>query len=121
MMGNEPESKVTSPALPAIAARHSIPRSHTLRSIPESAQQLIHKLSEAHVLIGRGTEAALKLDSELVSRRHAVLTRKHDEYLLSDMNSSHGVYVNGLRVHSVILRDGDVIQLGDVVLTYSEA
>ena len=37
------------------------------------------------------------------------------------MNSSHGVYVNGMRVNSAILRDGDVIQLGDVVLTYAEA
>ena len=89
--------------------------------MPESAQRLIHKLSAAQVLIGRGRGAALKLDSDLVSRKHAMLRRKHDEYELLDMNSSHGVYVNGMRVNSAILRDGDVIQLGDVILTYAEA
>lgn len=120
-MAKASQSKATQHKALAIMPRKSKTRAHTLRSIPESAQQLIHKLSEAHVVIGRGNDAALKLDSELVSRQHAVLTRKHDEYLLTDMNSSHGVYVNGLRVHSAILRDGDVIQLGDVLLTYAEA
>ena len=105
-----------------VAARKgSSTRVHTLQSIPKSAQKLIHRLSAARVLIGRGREAGLKLDSELVSRTHAMLRRKHDEYELLDMNSSHGVYVNGMRVNSAILRDGDVIQLGDVILTYAEA
>ena len=37
-----------------------------------------------------------------------------------DQNSANGVYLNGTKTHSAVLRDGDQLQLADVVLIYRE-
>lgn len=71
-------------------------------------------------LIGRAGDADIRLKSESVSRHHARVIRRQDEYVIEDLGSSHGVHLNELRVHSAILRDGDVLQLADVVLKYEE-
>jgi hypothetical protein len=53
------------------------------------------------------------LDEE-VSRRHAVIVRAADRYLIEDLGSTNGTFVNGRRVdRPVPLRDGDVIFLGE--------
>ncbi|PZR08081.1 MAG: hypothetical protein DI536_25960 [Archangium gephyra] len=72
------------------------------------------------LVLGRGDKATLLLDSEEVSRAHAKLTRNEGEYTVEDLGSRNGILLNGLRVHSAVLRDGDELQLGDVVLTYRE-
>lgn len=72
------------------------------------------------MVLGRGDKATLQLDSEEVSRAHAKLTRTDGEYTVEDLGSRNGILLNGLRVHSAVLRDGDEVQLGDVVLTYRE-
>ena len=72
------------------------------------------------LVLGRGDKATLLLDSEEVSRAHAKLTRNDGEYTVEDLGSRNGILLNGLRVHSAVLRDGDELQLGDVVLTYRE-
>jgi pSer/pThr/pTyr-binding forkhead associated (FHA) protein len=51
---------------------------------------------------------------------HARLQRLDDEYSVEDLDSRNGVFLNGLRVHSAVLRDGDQLQLGDAVFTYTE-
>ncbi len=79
-----------------------------------------YEITSEKVTIGRGDEMDLRLNSTAVSRLHAMLTRHDGEYTLIDVNSLHGVLLNGVRVHSADLRDGDVIQLADVVLVYEE-
>ena len=74
---------------------------------------------DAH-LVGRAGDADIKLVSESVSRHHARLTRRQDEYSIEDLESQHGIYLNGLRVQSAVLRDGDALQLADVILRYEE-
>ncbi len=71
-------------------------------------------------VLGRGDKATLLLDSEEVSRAHAKITRVDGEYTIEDLGSRNGITLNGLRVHAAVLRDGDEVQLGDVVLTYRE-
>lgn len=72
------------------------------------------------IILGRGEKATLTLDSEEVSRAHAKLTRTDGEYTIEDMESRNGIVLNGLKVHAAVLRDGDQVQLGDVVLSYRE-
>lgn len=72
----------------------------------------------APLLIGRGQAGAW--DSPQVSRRHAIIERQADgTYLLRDLGSTNGTYVNGQRVHLHTLRRGDVIQIGPFKLFYS--
>ncbi len=77
-------------------------------------------LDANELILGRGDKATLPLDSEEVSRQHAKLTRLEGEYTIEDCGSRNGILLNGLKVHSAVLRDGDQVQLGDVVLNYRE-
>jgi pSer/pThr/pTyr-binding forkhead associated (FHA) protein len=77
-------------------------------------------LTADEVVVGRSLQASISLDSGLLSRRHALLRRNGPEYALQDLGSANGVFVNGLRVHSVVLCQGDTIQIGDVVLVFHE-
>lgn len=70
------------------------------------------------VIIGRASEAQLSINSGAVSRRHALLRRSDDHYTCVDLGSSNGIYVNGQRVNSKQLHDGDILQVGDTLFLY---
>lgn len=71
------------------------------------------------LVIGRDSSCDLVLQSELVSRRHAVLYEEGGEFILQDLNSGNGTLVNGQRRSHYSLRDGDVVQFADVVCTFT--
>jgi pSer/pThr/pTyr-binding forkhead associated (FHA) protein len=104
-------------ARPAVAAPSAT--AHSLEII-EGPQRTRLMLRAATHVIGRGRDADLKVDSEELSRSHAKLDRKHGEYSIHDLGSRNGIFLNGLRIHSAVLRDGDILQLGDVQLRYRE-
>jgi hypothetical protein len=69
-------------------------------------------------LIGRGSEAAVRLDRDLgVSRRHAEIYERNGQLRIRDLKSAHGTSVNGLRVEDQLLNTGDRIQVGTTVLS----
>ena len=49
-----------------------------------------------------------------------LLKKIGDEYACTDMESHNGVFLNGVKIHSATLREGDTIQIGDVILIYHE-
>jgi pSer/pThr/pTyr-binding forkhead associated (FHA) protein len=100
--------------------RPQVSRPHLLevKSGPGSPARYV--LSEPSYVIGRGERATLELQSEEVSRQHATLTRTDGEYTIEDLGSRNGIILNGLKVHAALLRDGDELQLGDVILSYRE-
>jgi pSer/pThr/pTyr-binding forkhead associated (FHA) protein len=67
---------------------------------------------------GRSPSADIVLDHVTVSRRHAVFSTEDEGIVLLDDRSRNGVLVNGERVGRALLRDGDVIHLGEVVMRY---
>ncbi|MBN2191294.1 MAG: FHA domain-containing protein [Polyangiaceae bacterium] len=71
-------------------------------------------------VVGRSLQAHFTIDSSRISRQHFTLRRQGPDYLLTDLDSANGVFLNGVRVHSAVLRDGDMVQIGDVVLLYRE-
>jgi PAS domain S-box-containing protein len=63
--------------------------------------------------IGRGAEAEIHLVDDGLSRRHARVRRQADgEYSLIDLGSRNGSLLNGVRVTSEVLREGDQIHIG---------
>lgn len=98
--------------------RSSRPHLLEVKSGPGTAARYV--LSEKSYVLGRGTQATIELPSEEVSRQHASLTRTEDEYTIEDLGSRNGIILNGLKVHAAVLRDGDEVQLGDIILTYRE-
>jgi pSer/pThr/pTyr-binding forkhead associated (FHA) protein len=77
-------------------------------------------LSGAEAVIGRSSQVNICIDSELLSRRHAEVRKRASEYRLTDLDSSNGVFLNGVRVHSAALHGGDTIQIGDCVFVFHE-
>jgi pSer/pThr/pTyr-binding forkhead associated (FHA) protein len=72
------------------------------------------------LVLGRGGKADILVDSEEVSRDHARFVRIDDEYQVEDAESRNGVYLNGVKVHLALLREGDELQFGDLLYVYRE-
>ncbi|MGH2865333.1 MAG: FHA domain-containing protein [Solirubrobacteraceae bacterium] len=85
---------------------------------PERA--LVIALTGEAMHIGRGLSADLRLDESSVSRRHAILVPRSSGARILDDRSSNGTFVNGRRVQQAVLRNGDVVTIGRVVMRYLE-
>lgn len=67
--------------------------------------------------IGRGEDVAVRIRDRAVSRRHARLRCTPEGYVLEDLRSPNGVYINGERLGGMQTLDpGDVLELGHTVL-----
>jgi pSer/pThr/pTyr-binding forkhead associated (FHA) protein len=71
------------------------------------------------VNIGRGSENQLVLDDLRVSRKHAQLRFINGHFVIFDLNSSGGTYINGQRIVQSVLYTGDVISLAGLPLIFS--
>jgi predicted component of type VI protein secretion system len=69
-------------------------------------------LTTAQLTIGRSSACELVLGDDTVSRRHAELRIEDGRWLLKDLGSSNGTFVNGRRVVEAEVRSGDVVHLG---------
>jgi two-component system NtrC family sensor kinase len=77
------------------------------------------RTTDQTVLIGRGSDQ-VPLTDQTVSRRHAELTCTEGAWILRDLNSANGTYVNGTRIQEPTrLKNGDQIKLGSTLLVYS--
>jgi pSer/pThr/pTyr-binding forkhead associated (FHA) protein len=75
-------------------------------------------LEGERTLVGRSPDCDVFLDDVTVSRKHAVLLRRGDGFVIEDQGSLNGVFVNRRRVESGELSDGDELQIGKYRLTY---
>ena len=77
-------------------------------------------LSTALIKIGRRLDNDLVIDDPRVSRQHLRLLASRGKYILHDLNSTAGTYVNGIKVQDHSLQPGDVINVAKVELIYGE-
>jgi hypothetical protein len=68
------------------------------------------------VRIGRATDNDLVLRDERVSRHHAAVVPRRGTFVFTDLGSTNGSVVNGVRVTEVVLGDADAIRIGDCTL-----
>ena len=66
--------------------------------------------------IGRASECELSLDDDKSSRKHCKVFSLGRIYFLEDNHSTNGTYVNGSKVQTVGLQEGDLLQVGETVL-----
>ncbi|MBN1551554.1 FHA domain-containing protein [bacterium] len=62
--------------------------------------------------IGREKYNDIVLNDLMVSRQHALLCWENDVFVLKDLNSRNGTFLNGKKISSVALKDGDIIKIG---------
>jgi pSer/pThr/pTyr-binding forkhead associated (FHA) protein len=99
--------------------------SEEIDNIPENAFLIIegvkvHPLNESVVNIGRRLENQLVIDDPRVSRNHAQLRAIKGRFVLFDLNSTGGTFVNGQRTSQTVLYPGDVISLAGVALIFGQ-
>ncbi len=75
-------------------------------------------LKQAVVNIGRSSSNQIIIDDPRVSRSHAQLRQIKGEYILFDLSSKGGTFVNGSKVSQCTLNSGDVISLAGVPIIY---
>src|SRR5215207_8924046 len=72
------------------------------------------------VTVGRSKDCQIRSDDPTVSRKHAMLRRDAGQWIVEDLHSAHGVLLAGRKVTRHVLRVGDVLHLGTLVLTVEE-
>jgi pSer/pThr/pTyr-binding forkhead associated (FHA) protein len=74
-------------------------------------------LASAPLLIGRGTDAAIRLDDDYVSTRHARIARSGDQWFVEDLGSTNGTYVGARRItQPTVLGLGSQVRIGKTIL-----
>ncbi|MHA7239047.1 FHA domain-containing protein [Arthrobacter sp. TMS1-12-1] len=140
--GNGEEPNMTSPettsiALPPQAAEIELERHLTreeqgsVAALPAGSALLIaHSgpnagarflLDEDVTKAGRHPNADIFLDDVTVSRQHAEFRRSENGFMVVDTRSLNGTYVNNDRVDSIVLRNGNEVQIGKFRLTFYAA
>lgn len=71
-------------------------------------------------VIGRGADADVRLADQAVSRRHAEIRFTEGVAMLNDLRSTNGTRVNGARITTSELADGDEVRVGETVLVFHE-
>ncbi len=69
------------------------------------------------VLIGRGAGTDVSFSDKWTSRRHCEIDQVGSQFILRDLNSRHGTFVNGRATVETVLSCGDRISVGMNVLT----
>ncbi len=80
----------------------------------------VYPLEADEIIIGRGEENEIVLNIAEVSRTHAVLTKAEEGFMIKDLKSTNGTYVDKKKVgEKYLLKPGDTIMLGDAIyMTY---
>ncbi|MBI9115397.1 FHA domain-containing protein [Sanguibacter suaedae] len=95
------------------AAVAALPRSSALLIMQRGQSAGSRFLLDAErTVAGRSEHADIFLDDVTVSRKHAEFVRELDDFLVRDIGSLNGTYVNRTRIESALLRAGDEVQIG---------
>ncbi|MCA9873423.1 MAG: FHA domain-containing protein [Ardenticatenaceae bacterium] len=80
-----------------------------------------HHLVNDSTIIGRALDSDIVITSKRISREHAQIRREGWRVFLEDLGSTNGTYLNNERIlEPMQLRDGDQIQVGDVLFTFHD-
>ena len=79
-----------------------------------------HVLKKPLMTIGRGRDNDISLRSDAVSRHHAEIRRRGADFVVRDLGSTNGIFVNDdpTRLTEHTLRRGDQLRIGDAVFKY---
>jgi transcriptional regulator with GAF, ATPase, and Fis domain len=78
----------------------------------------IYEIREAEIAIGREDANQIVIEDKSVSRRHCLLSRQGERFLLKDLQSHNGTFINDVPVIERVLEHGDCIRLGTSLLLF---
>jgi pSer/pThr/pTyr-binding forkhead associated (FHA) protein len=110
-----PPDMLTTDPIPAAPVADGKP---TLRILLRDGSVIERELSETETKIGKGPQNQIILADPAVSTTHAAIRREADGYLLTDLGSRNGTFLNETRITDPHpLKHGDVIKMGRCTLT----
>jgi len=75
------------------------------------------ELEQAPILIGRGNDAAIRLDDDYVSTRHARIAASGDQWFVEDLGSTNGTYIGTVRItQPTTITLGTQVRIGKTIL-----
>jgi len=75
------------------------------------------ELEAAPILVGRGTDAAIRLDDDYVSTRHARIAASGDQWFVEDLGSTNGTYIGTVRItQPTTITLGTQVRIGKTIL-----
>ena len=75
-------------------------------------------LDREQFIIGRAEETDIQFDQESVSRSHARIVVRGENYVITDLGSTNGTYVNDRVIDDRTLHDGDIVQIGQTIVKF---
>lgn len=81
--------------------------------VQEAGAQLRHPI-EGKLVVGREPHCDVRLSDLTISRRHARIEACGGRFLLKDLDSGNGTYVDGRRIQEEVLTGGEILRFGDV-------
>lgn len=71
-------------------------------------------------MLGRGPQCDVPIDDQRASSQHAEVVQDGPHHRLVDLGSTNGTFVNNQRIHEVLLRPGDLVQIGETLFEYRQ-
>lgn len=89
---------------------------------PDNAPDNVYPLLDAEHTIGRGAKNSIAIGDSSISTNHACIRKTAEGFVIEDLQSKNGTFVNGEKVEDRrLLVDGDLIRLGKVIMTFNVA
>ena len=77
-----------------------------------------YPLTRFSTVIGRSSKTDVQIEEDSISRNHGMIVNQGDRYLLKDLGSTNGTYVNDRLIDELDLRDGDLIKIGRTIFKF---
>ena len=110
------KNKQKAPAKPkSRKAPRGVPTKLQVVSGPNAGQSV--PLGDKPILLGRGTDAAIRLDDDYVSTRHARFATNGEQWFVEDLGSTNGTYIGSQRITSPVpIGLGIAVRLGKTIV-----
>ncbi len=95
------------------------PRVHKMAQLTDKNNGAVIDINHWETSIGKSRSNDIVLPVPAVSRFHAVIAKKRNEWIITDTFSKNGILINGNKVEGkAALNDGDVIEIGSIPLVF---
>lgn len=86
----------------------------------EPISDRVFRMPVGRAVIGRGPSSDFVISDQTVSLQHAELMTRAEGCTITNLMATNGTWINGGKVHSQRLNDGDILRLGRVTLVYKD-
>ncbi|MEK6677868.1 MAG: FHA domain-containing protein [Nitrospirota bacterium] len=100
-----------------------------LKAIPEdkelyvvisdsSGTEIKHQIKTSECILGRGEGSDIVINDPETSRKHCAIDIYENKFVIRDLESTNGTYLNDTRIKEDLLKEGDRIRIGNTLLTF---